>query len=86
MTIGLGDADMSELDSDDVNDDEDLDGNLDDDEVDMEDEDFDDALGEGGSAPVTHGTGENARRRVEEYLEMRRAARELADLDSYDFE
>ncbi|MEJ2515234.1 MAG: hypothetical protein P8080_02685 [Gammaproteobacteria bacterium] len=86
MTTELGDATMSELDSDDINDDEELDGNLDDDEVEMDEEDFDEALDEAQSLAAGRSGGENARRRVEEYLEMRRAARELADLDSYDFD
>ena len=30
--------------------------------------------------------GSDARRRVEDYLEMRRAARELSDLDDFDFD
>jgi hypothetical protein len=75
---------MSDLDSDDISEDEDLEGNLGD-EVDMDDEGLDDVLDDDISLAAKR-PGENARRRVEEYLEMKRAAKELADLDSYDFE
>ena len=36
--------------------------------------------------PKAPKAGGNARRRVEDYLEMRRAARELNDLEDFDFE
>jgi hypothetical protein len=36
--------------------------------------------------PQAPKAGSNARRRVEDYLEMRRAARELNDLEDFDFE
>ncbi len=75
---------MSDLDSDDITDDEDLEEGLDG-EVEMDDEDFDGVLGDDVSV-VDKRPDENARRRVEEYLEMKRAAKELADLDSYDFD
>ena len=75
---------MSDLDSDDISEDEDLEGNLGD-EADMDDEDLDEALDDDVSVAAKL-PGENARRRVEEYLEMKRAAKELADLDSYDFD
>jgi hypothetical protein len=51
----------------------------------MDDEGLDDVLDDDISLAAKR-PGENARRRVEEYLEMKRAAKELADLDSYDFE
>ena len=75
---------MSDQDSDDITDDEDLEEGLDE-EVEMDDEDFDGVLGDDVSV-VDKRPDENARRRVEEYLEMKRAAKELADLDSYDFD
>ena len=82
--LQLGSAVMSDLDSDDINDEEDLEGDLDQ-EVDMEDEDFGDSF-EGRESAGSPPAGDNARRRVEEYLEMKRAAKELADLDTYDFD
>ena len=75
---------MSDQDSDDITDDESLEEGLDE-EVEMDDEDFDGVLGDDVSV-VDKRPDENARRRVEEYLEMKRAAKELADLDSYDFD
>jgi hypothetical protein len=52
----------------------------------MEDEEFDGLIQDLPSNSPIRRTGENARRRVEEYLEMKRAAKELSDLDSYEFE
>ena len=75
---------MSDVDSDDINDDEDLEEGLGS-GVEMDDEDLDGVLDDDVSA-VGKRPGDNARRRVEEYLEMKRAAKELADLDSYDFD
>lgn len=40
-----------------------------------------DEIDPGNGGPVSS---ENARRRIEEYLEMKRAARELADIDGFD--
>jgi len=40
-----------------------------------------DEIDPGSGEPAS---GENARRRIEEYLEMKRAARELADIDGFD--
>ena len=58
-------------------DDDDLDVGEDDDEA------IDGLLNELGSAENKPG---DARRRIEDYLEMKRAARELSDLDAYDFD
>ena len=58
----------------------------DDDDLDVgedDDEDIDGLLNELGSAESKPG---DARRRIEDYLEMKRAARELSDLDAYDFD
>ncbi len=58
----------------------------DDDDLDVgddDDEDIDGLLSELGSAESKPG---DARRRIEDYLEMKRAARELSDLDAYDFD
>lgn len=76
---------MSNPDTDDTN--EDIEDSFDDDEAEMEEEEFSGLLEDlpSGAASL-HKSGENARRRVEEYLEMKRAAKELADLDSFDFE
>ena len=75
---------MSDPDSDDISEDEDLEEGLAE-EVNMDDEDFDGVLDD-DVAVADKRPGENARRRVEEYLEMKRAAKELADLDNYDFD
>jgi hypothetical protein len=58
----------------------------DDDDLDVadgDDEDIDGLLDELGSGDEKPG---DARRRIEEYLEMKRAARELSELDAYDFD
>jgi hypothetical protein len=55
-------------------------------EADMEDEEFDGLLETLPAGSPLRRPGENARRRVEEYMEMKRAAKELSDLDTYDFE
>ena len=64
--------------------DEDYEGDLEPDEPD------DEELGELEESPsgLIRPTGAvfSARRRVEEYLEMKRAAKELSDLEDYDFE
>ena len=70
-----------------VDDDEPRDTGADDDddldEGEGDDEDIDGLLNELGSGADKPG---DARRRIEEYLEMKRAARELSDLDAYDFD
>ena len=58
----------------------------DDDDLDVgdgDDEDIDGLLVELGNGQGKPG---DARRRIEDYLEMKRAARELSDLDAYDFD
>ena len=52
----------------------------------MEEEELDGLLGDLPAGPAARKPNDSARRRVEEYMEMKRAARELADLDSFDFE
>jgi hypothetical protein len=76
---------MSSPDTPDNNDD-DIEETFGDREAEMEEEDLDgllDVLPPGASARKPS---DSARRRVEEYMEMKRAAKELADLDSFDFE
>jgi hypothetical protein len=76
---------MSSPDTTDNNDD-DIEETFGDREAEMEEEDLDgllDVLPPGASARKPS---DSARRRVEEYMEMKRAAKELADLDSFDFE
>lgn len=78
-------ADKEELDEDfESEDDEDFEGDLEPDEPD------DDDLADVDESPsgLIRPTGAvfSARRRVEEYLEMKRAAKELSDLEDYDFE
>jgi hypothetical protein len=52
----------------------------------MEEEEFDVLLDDLPSGAAARRPSDSARRRVEEYMEMKRAAKELADLDSFDFE
>jgi hypothetical protein len=75
---------MSRPDTDETNDD-DIEDGFGDREGDMEEEELDGLLGSLPAGPVRK-PNDSARRRVEEYMEMKRAARELADLDSFDFE
>jgi hypothetical protein len=55
-------------------------------EADMEEEDLDGLLDVLPAGPNARKPSDTARRRVEEYMEMKRAAKELSDLDSFDFE
>jgi hypothetical protein len=73
--LSMDDGEPNGADADDGDDDLDV--------VDGDDEDIDGLLDELGSGPDKPG---DARRRIEEYLEMKRAARELSDLDAYDFD
>jgi hypothetical protein len=77
---------MSSPDTNDTNDD-DIEETFGDREAEMEEEEeldgLLDVLPPGASARKPS---DSARRRVEEYMEMKRAAKELADLDSFDFE
>lgn len=76
LTVDDGEPRVGASDSDDEDDDLDV-GDGDD------DEDIDGLLVELGSGQGKPG---DARRRIEDYLEMKRAARELSDLDAYDFD
>lgn len=76
--------DMSNPDTNDS--DDDIEDNFDDEEGEMEEEEFDGLLVDLPSGGSNHKPSDTARRRVEEYMEMKRAAKELADLDSFDFE
>jgi hypothetical protein len=76
---------MSNPDTNESNDD-DIEDSFGDREGEMEEEELDGLLEDLPSTPLTPKPSENARRRVEEYMEMKRSARELADLDSFDFE
>jgi hypothetical protein len=76
---------MSEPDTNESNDD-DIEESFGDDEGEMEEEEFEGLLDDLPSGSAMRRPSENARRRVEEYMEMKRAAKELADLDSFDFE
>lgn len=71
-------------DTDDTNDD--IEDSFDGEEDEMEEEEFPGLLEDLPSGAASRHAGENARRRVEEYMEMKRAAKELADLDSFDFD
>ena len=71
-------------DTDDSNDD--IEDSFDSEEEEMEEEEFPGLLEDLPSTAAARHAGDNARRRVEEYLEMKRAAKELSDLDSFDFE
>lgn len=71
------DDDLAEGSKADVEDD--LDGA---DEIGDEDEEIDGLLNDLGA----HDRPGDARRRIEDYLEMKRAARELSELDGYDFD
>lgn len=75
---------MSNPDTDDTNDD--IEETFGEGEAEMEEEEFDGLLEDLPSGAPTRRPSEGARRRVEEYMEMKRAAKELADLDSFDFE
>jgi len=76
---------MSKPDTDDTNDD-DIEDSFGDGEAEMEEEEFDGLLDDLPSGAATRKPSDSARRRVEEFMEMKRAAKELADLDSFDFE
>jgi len=71
-------------DTDDSN--EEIEDSFDDEEDEMEEEELPRLLEDLPSSASSPHAGENARRRVEEYMEMKRAAKELADLDSFDFD
>lgn len=75
---------MSDPDTKDTND-EDIEESFDG-EGEMEEEELDVLLDDLPSGATTRRPSDSARRRVEEYMEMKRAAKELADLDSFDFE
>jgi hypothetical protein len=77
---------MSNPDTDDTTDDDDIEDSFGEGEAEMEEEEFDVLLEDLPSGAATRRPSESARRRVEEYMEMKRAAKELADLDSFDFE
>jgi len=66
--------------------DDDIEESFDDREGEMEEEEFDGLLGDLPAGAANRKVNDTARRRVEEYMEMKRAARELADLDSFDFD
>lgn len=76
---------MSKPDTDDSNDNE-IEDSFDDREDEMEEEEFDGLLEDLPSGASTRKPNDTARRRVEEYMEMKRASKELSDLDSFDFE
>jgi hypothetical protein len=76
---------MSNPDTDDTNDD-DIEDSFGEGESEMEEEEFEVLLGDLPAGAEARRPSESARRRVEEYMEMKRAAKELADLDSFDFE
>jgi len=76
---------MSNPDTDDTNDD-DIEDSFGEGEAEMEEEELDVLLDDLPSGAEARRPSESARRRVEEYMEMKRAAKELADLDSFDFE
>lgn len=76
---------MSNPDTDDTNDD-DIEDSFGEGEAEMEEEELDVLLDDLPVGPEARRPSESARRRVEEYMEMKRAAKELADLDSFDFE
>ncbi|MGD9388529.1 MAG: hypothetical protein PVI87_09930 [Gammaproteobacteria bacterium] len=69
-----------------TDDNDDIEDSFDEEEGEMEEEGFEELLD--GLPPGASGRkpSDSARRRVEEYMEMKRAAKELADLDSFDFE
>jgi hypothetical protein len=76
---------MRKPDNDDANDD-DIEDSFADDESQLEEEEFDTLLENLPAGPAARKPSDSARRRVEEYMEMKRAAKELADLDSFDFD
>jgi hypothetical protein len=76
---------MRNPDNDDANDD-DIEDSFADDESQIEGEEFDSLLETLPAGAAARKPSDSARRRVEEYMEMKRAAKELADLDSFDFE
>jgi hypothetical protein len=76
---------MSNPDTDDTNED-DIEDTFGEGEAEMEEEELDVLLDDLPSGAEARRPSEGARRRVEEYMEMKRAAKELADLDSFDFE
>jgi hypothetical protein len=75
---------MNNPDTDDS--DDDIEDSFDDEEGEMEEEEFEGLLDDLPSGAASRKPSDSARRRVEEYMEMKRAAKELADLDSFDFE
>lgn len=76
---------MSKPDTDDTSDD-DIEDSFGEGEDTMEEEDLDGLLNTLPAGAAARKPGDSARRRVEEYMEMKRAAKELADLDSFDFD
>jgi hypothetical protein len=78
-------SEMSNPDTNDSNDD-DIEDSFSEGGAEMEEEEFDVLLDDLPSGAAARRPSESARRRVEEYMEMKRAAKELADLDSFDFE
>ena len=87
--VGSGIDLDDDYDEDDFEDDSD-DSSDDDDSVIISDEDDSDtsdtAIRRITASLPSGKSGVNARRRVEDYLEMRRAARELKDLEDFDFD
>jgi hypothetical protein len=75
---------MSTPDTDDN--DDDIEESFGEGEAEMEEEEFDGLLEDLPAGVQARKPSDSARRRVEEYMEMKRAAKELADLDSFDFE
>jgi hypothetical protein len=76
---------MSEPDTKDTSDD-DIEESFGEGEGEMEEEEFEGLLEDLPSGVAARRPSDSARRRVEEYMEMKRAAKELADLDSFDFD
>jgi len=69
-----------------TDDNDDIEDSFDEEEGEMEEEGFEELLDGLPSGASERKPSDSARRRVEEYMEMKRAAKELADLDSFDFE
>jgi uncharacterized protein YjiS (DUF1127 family) len=88
--VGNG-IDLDDDFEDDDFEDDDSDDSSDDDTIDLSDDDDDSDTSDtairriAAHVPPSPKAGANARRRVEDYLEMRRAARELKELDDFDF-
>ena len=74
--------DMNDPETDDS--DDELDDAFDEEDGDIGEETLASLLDEIDPGSGEPASGENARRRIEEYLEMKRAARELADIDGFD--